>query len=377
LVTLHVDPAGLAGLAVAVGRAAEDAHATRAYYEKHGDIGWAGDGLINLCRGSDEKMQRDVRAFLGRLSNEVLPGVSAGVTAAREYYLRADQAGADRLDATMPALDPFPARRSVDPVPVGPGSRQRAAFADIVEPTAHHTEPPDFDTRMPFEPKWHDIASVGALVRDAFWAVTWAASQLGMTDRPYDLYEIALKPICGDWAGMARVGYALERAGESVGDVSTNLVWAAQCTPGAWGGNAADAATANLYAAARALADARVAMTRMGQEYASAAQGAFNFSDTIGSLLVDASDAAVTAAVAAGLTAAAGSSVVGAPVALIIGVFFASEVFKVVRTCREIVQIIGKLDALTSSLKSSGDQFGAIDGDYPLPALPAAPVLPR
>ncbi|MEN3608613.1 hypothetical protein AAH979_03620 [Plantactinospora sp. ZYX-F-223] len=375
--TLYVDPAGLHELEKATGRHVEDAQLARGYFEKHGDMVWGGQGIINAFNNTHEKINGDVRAFLGRLGNETLPGFSAGVAAARRYYANSDQAAADRMDGTMPAVDPSPARRAVDPIPTGStATRVRESFADVTEPFVHLTEPPDFNQRMAFEPKWHDMASPAGMIRNAYWAVTWAAWQIGLSDRAYDLYEGVLKPVCGDWAGMAKVGYALERTAHCLLDLSSNLTWAGQCTPSAWSGNAADAAVTTMYTINKALKDAHLAMLQMGKEYSSAAEGAFDFSDTIGSLISEAADAAITGAMAAGLATGSASTGVGAPVAVILGIWFASEVHTVVRACREIIQIVGKLDALTSSLKSSGDQFGRLDGNFPLPTLPAVPALP-
>ncbi|HEX6681443.1 MAG TPA: hypothetical protein VF062_01515 [Candidatus Limnocylindrales bacterium] len=374
---MYVDPAGMSGLEDMVNRAGEDADSARSHYDKHAGINWAGEGIINHCHDSDENIQRNVRDFLRKLSHEQLPATADAIAYARDFYARTDKASAERLDSTLAAADVASASRDVAVMAPGPSDQSLVRFGDACEPHTRLTTPPDFNEQMPFTPKWHDLASVGAMVRDAFWGVTWAASKLNICDRPYDLLEIALKPICGDWAGMARVAHVLRQVSDCMLDVSSNLVWAAQCTKWAWNGNAADAATVHLYVLEKALGQAAITMLAIGKEYDGAAKGAYDFSDTIGSLIVDATDAAVTAAAAAGVAGVVGSTGAGLPIALIIGVFCLSEVRKVVNCCITIVQIISKLDALTSTLKSAGNDFGSIDGDFPLPALPPLPELPR
>ncbi|MBE1490791.1 hypothetical protein [Plantactinospora soyae] len=43
----------------------------------------------------------------------------------------------------------------------------------------------------------------------------------------------------------------------------------------------------------------------------------------------------------------------------------------------DIISLVGKLDSLTSTSKSSANGFGEISGDCPLPELPTVPALPH
>ena len=75
----------------------------------------------------------------------------------------------------------------------------------------------------------------------------------------------------------------------------------------------------------------------------------------------------------AGGSASAG---VGLPVAALAGIFGMAEVWQVWNGVRTAMEYVAKLESLTATLKSSTNGFGAVDGDYPLPVLPAVPALP-
>jgi len=374
--SFFVDPAGLISFQQFTERAGDDADANRAHVDKYAEIKWHGEGIINLCRDTDDEIERSVRAFLTRLAIQVLPGTSAAVRGAHDHYVHTDQASEARIDATLPAHDVAAANPSSYPI-IFTNRPWPAPFADTYEPTDALTAPPDYNVEMPYEPHWSDLASPASLVRDAFWYTTLGASKLGLCDRAYDLYEIALKPCVGDWAGMATVGHVFDQVAESLVHVSANLAWAAQNLDSVWRGNAADAAAVHLHLMRRALIDANTTLTAMAAEYRTAAEGAYEFSGTIGTLISDAADAAVLAAASAAISGALASTGVGVPLAILGAAFTLTEVYKVIKAVLTILDLIAAFRALAFSFSAAGKDFGAISGSFPLPALPAVPALPR
>lgn len=230
---------------------------------------------------------------------------------------------------------------------------------------------------MEYQPKWHESISPTSQLRGAIYQVTKLGAALGICDRPYDPFEAILKPICGDWVGMARTGRVLDQVSRCVRDVGANQGWAAQCLRTAWTGNAADAAAAHLFRLAKSLQTTSETLFQLGRVYGTAAQGAFNLADTIGSLLSAIGDAAISAAASAAVAGGAASTGVGLPVAAIAGLVGVVEVTRVIDGVVNVIDLVGKFDTIISTAKSGMSHFGRIDGDYPLPELPAVSALPR
>ncbi len=106
---------------------------------------------------------------------------AAAVRASLAYYTGTDQANAEALDRTYPQVTGDDARPGT--VPVRPGVAQ---FHDTAEPQSRFKPPPDYNGAYPHDPRWFDMVSPGALLRDAIWTVTGAAASLGICDRAYD-----------------------------------------------------------------------------------------------------------------------------------------------------------------------------------------------
>jgi hypothetical protein len=86
------------------------------------------------------------------------------------------------------------------------------AFVDEFEPQDSLKAQPDYNVEMPYQPSWTDLASPTSLLRDAIWAVTGLGKVLGMCDRQYDIFEVVLKPVCGDWAGIKATGVTMNNS---------------------------------------------------------------------------------------------------------------------------------------------------------------------
>lgn len=377
--SVYADPAGLTGIEGMARRAGEDISKARVQFDKHGEIVWLLDGLINQFQDDGDRIRQGLLAFLDKAGSQVLPATADAVAYARDYYARTDQASAEKLDATIRGADVIAEGKGVPGISPGPSNRDLVRFQDMCEPTAHlgHVEYDDSAYGMDYKPKWHEFISPSSQLRNAIYKVTGLAANIGLCDRAYDPFEVVLKPICGDWAGLARTGHVLNQVSGCVLDTAANLSWAAQCLPSAWDGNAADAADAHLYRLTKALRAAADSIDKMGAEYRSAARGAFDIADTIGGLLHEIADAAIAAAAAGAVAGGSAATGVGLPVALLAGLFGAYEIHRVVSGILDIISLVGKLDSLTSTLKSSANGFGEVSGDYPLPELPAIPALPH
>ena len=376
--SLYADQTGLTRVADMVDRAGEDVAKAASHFDQHGEIAWVLDGIINTFQPNGDQIRADVLGHLNKAGKEALPATAGAIVLARDHYARTDQASAERLDSTFPAVDVATEAKGVSSVTPGPDNRNQKMFADLVEPADRlkHVEYDDDAYAMNYKPKWHDFISPSTVLRDAIYDVTAFAAWIGICDRAYDPFEVILKPLCGDWVGMARVGTVLEQVSECLRDVGMNLSMLASWLPTVWDGNAADAADAHLYRTIKSLRAAADSMQMMGAEYRSAAQGAYDIADTVGGLLHDIADAAIAAAAAGMVAGGSASTGVGLPVAALAGIFGMAEVWQVWNGVRTAMEYVAKLESLTATLKSSTNGFGAVDGDYPLPALPAVPALP-
>ncbi len=371
--SFSVDTAALAGLPALLDRMQEDARGGTTYLKAETDINWTGEGIINILSGGHRHVQDEIRAFLGTVETGVAGPTAAAVRASIEYYNRTDTANAEALDRTYPAVNLEEARQGT--VPLLPGV---AHFADTAEPQERLKPPPDHNTAYPHEPRWYDIVSPGALLRDAIWTVTGAAASLGICDRAYDPYEVILKPFdrrLGRGTRLCRCVPQPRRRGRGHGRQHSVGVAVGRDRVDRAGGIGLCRAPGRRV---EEPVHCAVTAARHRQEYESAADSMNEFRSTIAALLNDIADAAIMAAASAGIAGLAGSTGVGLPIALIIGVFTLTRIYKVVHGVFTIIDTIARLDALASATRSAQDSFGKIDSGSPLPTLPdSVPPLPN
>ncbi|NJC69221.1 hypothetical protein HC031_05740 [Planosporangium thailandense] len=379
-VSFDVDPTALDALRQLLERGSQDASAMKSYWHNNAGVDFTGEGIINLFRDTDDKIESNVEKYFDTLSGHTMPGVAEAVARAGKYYRSTDAAAAERLDGSMPSTDVTAATRD-DLQVTADYLHPSPAFSDVAEPTNQLKALPDFNATMPYQPAWTDLASPTSLLRDAIWAVTKLGVMLGICDRQYDIFEVVLKPVCGDWAGIKATGATMTNLANATIDLHVNLGHAILGMNTAWHGNAADAASAHFHLIRKSLFDAGVALTKLGAEYDGAAEACYSMSSTIGAILGDITDAAVAAAVAGAATGALTASGVGVPAALVLGAFTLTKVYRVVKEVFNIIKIIAdmtaRVNALRSAVGSTSGDFGKIDGSFTPFGLPETPALPR
>ncbi|MFI5897319.1 hypothetical protein ACIA5D_45225 [Actinoplanes sp. NPDC051513] len=377
--TLYVETDGLTAAERMVRSAADDVIAARNHFEDNGKIVWILDGIINIVQDESNRIRWSVLAFLNNAGQNALPAAADAITDARNYYARTDQAGAEKIDATMPGVNVAAESKDAPAPQPGPNNRDLIPLHDVREPRGRlgHVSFDDSAYGLDYQPKWHDMISPAASLRTAIYEVTELASKIGMCDRAYDPYEVVLKPICGDWAGMARLGHVLNQLEWCLRDVATNLAWTAQGIRSVWMGNAGDAASAYFFKMAKTLDTSASTLDGLGKMYSEAARGAFDLAETIGSLLSGIADAAIFAAAAGATAGGSAATGIGLPLAALAAIGGAAEVARVVHDVIQIIDYVAKFDTLTSTLKSSLQHFGEVDGEFPVPELPPVPPVPR
>lgn len=369
----RVDEGGLQGMVEFSTRLGEDATASRRYFDNNTDINWTGEGLINILTGGHQSVQEHVSKYLGSINNPIATGLNEQLSGSLDYYRSTDDANEARLDEAYRGGDVGEAKQGTEPT-----NSNAPRFADLYTIEDFLKQVKDYNADFPYEPNWKDIISPSSLLRDAIWKVTEAGTSLGICDRPYDPFEVVLKPLIGDWAGMRACADVFENLGNALQAMGDNIQHAAEGTSEVWEGNAGSNAQAYLYNLSKPPRNCQQPLLDLAKEYKEAAQGAYDFSRTIGVLISDIADAAIAAAASAAITALAGSTGVGLPIALVVGAFTVSRIYKVVKAIRDVIDILVRLEALLNSVKATAGDFGLIESGGTLPTLPGGITgLPR
>jgi uncharacterized protein YukE len=371
-VTLSVDLVALNGLSDLLDRAYDDADAAGRYSWDETDLNLTGDGLINLLTGGHLEARRGVTMWLGEVRDRALGNTGAAVRDALGHYRGTDGASAERLDRTLPGADATEVRGDLPastPVmgPVAPSMY----FTDLAEPQHAMRTPQDYNDELPYTPSFTGLASPFELIRVAIYRVTEFAAFLGICDRSYDIAEVVLKPLVGDWAGLRACADVHRDTGEAVEQIGRNVLKAVDVMPDAWRGNAADACRAHLARVAKALLDSKAQFEALAKEYEGAAKGAHELSGAAGNLLNDIGDAALTAAASGTITAAAGSTGWGLPAAVLIGGIALTKTYRVVHGIAEILKEISRMQMYISGINASIEGLGRVDSHLTLPPVPS------
>lgn len=354
-----VDPATLRGLSLLLDRLGEDGRAAAAHTAASTAIPWAGEGLINLLAGDHEEVREQVRGFFLDVDRRLAGPAADRVRQASADYLAADrEAAAELAELGPPSTSPG----------AGPGPRGDA-FADRADPVRRLRPPADHEATYPHQPHWSDLASPGALLRDAIWGVTEAAAGLGLIDRAYDPYEWVLKPVVGDWAAVRGCADVFAGLADAAADMSRNLDGAASATAALWSGAGGAACAAHLSDAAGGLGGAQRPLRQVAEAYHRAAEAMNHLRNTLASLLNDIADAAIMAAASAAVAGLAGSTGVGLPVALVIGAFTLTRIYTVVRGVMLLLDAVALGRSAIAAEASAIGSFGRIDADVALPVL--------
>ncbi|GGN85979.1 hypothetical protein GCM10010112_67010 [Actinoplanes lobatus] len=379
-----VDLAAMESLRKLLERGSEDASSMRSYWEGNAGIDFLGEGVINLIQRSDDHVESSIGSYLDTLAGRTMPGLAEAIDMAARHYRATDQAAAASIDSALPGANVTAAADGDVPIAFD-YYRPAPSFSDAADPGARLAGLPNFNQRMPYQPSWTDLSSPTSLLRDAIWSVTWLGMKLGVCDRQYDIAEVVLKPVLGDWAGMKATGVTMVNLSNAIVDLHSNLGRAILGIRGSWEGNAADAAVANLHEVRKSLLRTATALLKIGKEYDDAAEGCYDMSGTIGNILSDITDAAVAAAAGAAATGALTASGAGVPIALLLGAFTVTKVYRVCKEVYTMIKIIAdmvsRVNAAVSAVDASAGDFGILDvsdfGSAPLPPGPhTAPLTP-
>ncbi|MGQ0837378.1 hypothetical protein [Actinokineospora sp.] len=105
-----VDKNGMAAWPVQVDRLRNDAVSATKHLVEQTDINWVGEGIANLIQGGHRACYDRAFDFYDNASAHVFVNYHNAAKHTLDTYLRTDQAGAERIDATYPGADDPDAR---------------------------------------------------------------------------------------------------------------------------------------------------------------------------------------------------------------------------------------------------------------------------
>jgi hypothetical protein len=226
-----VNARSVGGLADALDRRAHDLTSAASYLQAQSALKF-GAGLVNELLQVHERVMATVDTFLRHASDDYAERYSTGVAQAVRAYTTVDASANARIDATLPGvIDPSVPAHLADQS-IGP-----EIFADgeplVLQP------PPDYEAQYPYQPGWYDLMSPASIPRDAVWYVTGFLHKLGLYPEQCDPYQTFTRPLCGDWAGLERVSFALTSVARALSYVSAHVEAEANTLDKVWTGHAA------------------------------------------------------------------------------------------------------------------------------------------
>jgi hypothetical protein len=361
-----VNARAVAGLADALDLRAHDLTRTSTYLQVNSRLTF-GAGLINELAQTHEQAMSAIQTLLRHAANDNAEAYSRGISDALRAYATTDLAASARLDVTLPGvIDPSVPAHLADQS-VGP-----EIFADPACLT--FPDPPDFEAQHPYQPEWADALSPSSIPRDLVWYVTSALASIGLLPGPCDPFQTFVRPICGDWAGLARTSFALTEVAKALGFVSGRVNQEATGLDRVWTGNAASSCRSVLKRFAHDLLPAADVISALAEDYQRVSDEARAKGEALAevvSLLVD---------VCASL---------GVEATLEIGVEAVADMPRLVRTAEEIwdalvvgIRLLSELEDVLRGAQVDVDALALQLGILPTRPLEftlpdTAPALPR
>jgi hypothetical protein len=272
-----VNPRAVAGLADALDLRAHNLTGAAGYLQAYSSLRF-GAGLVNELFRTHEQVMSTVQTFLRHIGDDYAEAYAAGVSRAVASYLGTDQDARARLDASLPGV--------IDPaVPARPAD-QSAGPEIFADPSCLSlATPPDFEAEYPYHPHWYDLLSPSSIARDVIWYGTGVLAKLGLFPAQVDPYESFTAPLCGDWAGLERVSYALTQVARALAFVSARIDDEAMALDRVWTGHAAGNCRYALRRFARDLGPAQDLVVQLAADYHQVAVTAREQGEALGTLV--------------------------------------------------------------------------------------------
>ncbi|MGK3201049.1 hypothetical protein [Amycolatopsis sp. MEPSY49] len=331
-----------------------DAKAAEGFAEANLQIG-AQPGLIAELVGSHEQAKGEIVKALTGLAS-VCEASSAELDRVRQMYDRVDQGSAERLDRTYP--DPGSPPR-MPSVPGLPADTSTQAVRQITHP-AERLKPPQ---AAEFTNPVQLVNDLGNLISAGYWTQQFLDATIQVN--PVEEFS---NWVAGDWEQFAKASDALNSLSLFCGDLAYDLKTNVTTLLTSWTGNAANEAFQYFNGLAGTVDGYAAGPGTLRDKYREAAQGVWEFSETINDVIQDIFDSIFWGAVELAAGGVLAETVVGPAVLWSLAALECKNVVdgwkqmtNLLMNVQNTIRLIhgGVLDVI-----GSGGNFGA----HPLPA---------
>jgi hypothetical protein len=331
-----------------------------------------GEGWFNQLDGKHDAVVEQTASWFRKLADPVLATTASKVNATIRLFEHTESANVAAIDAGVPtrvdtvdvSLPAWPKSGTEVSVPYGP-------FEFIEDPAEALGKLHDYegDPQLTYHPQIYDLLSPAGAARATFVKVTEFLAWLGFLDRPYDPYDVFVKPVVGDWAALRQYADVLRKAGDSVERAGIGIDRARHMLGPVWRGRAADACVVWLGAVAKPMCDAPTALDSMADAYERAAQGAAKFRSLLDDVLNSCIDAAffIAGALAIGAGGAAATGGISAGVATVVA---GAEIWTMVNGITTLLQAVADTNLIMDGVEAAMNDFGSLGAGGQLPYLP-------
>jgi hypothetical protein len=331
-----------------------------------------GEGWFNQLHGKHDAVVEQAASWFGKLADPVMATTASNVGATIRLFEHTEAANAAAIDHAVPSridtvdvsLPAWPKSGTETSIDYGP-------FEYIQDPADALGNLHDYegDPQLRYHPQIWDFVSPAGAARGTFVKVTEFLAWLGFLDRPYDPFDVFVKPVVGDWAGLRRYADVLRKAGDAAERAGIGIDRARHMLGPVWRGRAADACVVWLGAVAKPMRDAPTALDALADAYESAAQGAAQFRNLLDDILTSCIDAAffIAGALAIGGAGAAATGGISAGVAVLIA---GGEIATIVTGIKTLIQAAADTSLIMDGVQAAMNDFGSLQAGGQLPNLP-------
>ena len=294
--SFSVEPHALDGYAGQLGRAGDDAQATKNYLDGY-TIPGGGDGALILLAGPSAVDALTATIDVTQKLSTVCHLSQAGLTEAANYYRSTDAAAAARLDGTLPGREPAPAT----PLEGEWAATGRTpTFTDAREP-ADRLKPVD-DIKYSHPLAFLDTISL------SHWALEGFDYVFG-----FNPLEQSLNFYVGDWQAFGKAGRAIRNTADALDDLALNVQGGAVALhPTWWQGHAGETAYQHFADLAQGVNGLVEPMREIATQFDTIGSSIYHSAESVSGLVKGMVDAAVIAGIAAAAGTASAITGIGA-----------------------------------------------------------------
>jgi hypothetical protein len=357
-VGFSVDPGGVKQLSGALQVAADDATLIEQRVRDHTIIGWAGEGMLNSLKADIEHTHQWAQS-VPRSVATLLDSSAAGFTQAATVYEHTDREAAKTYDRFYPDTEGDRHAYLKDQPGPSSGGLFKPPYLGVkwqLEPSNHYPgEDPGFGYKYN---AYTDAFSISGNIRGLVHKICG-----------FDIFEVFLIKISGDWDGLWKAADELENCGSAVNTVGLMAQRYANDLPAAWTGDAGEAARESLLRLGLLISARKDQYKFVAAEYRKMANLSWDLFDALGIVLGELLDKMAEIAIAVAAGTATIETVIGGVIGYGVAAYLVKEAVGIAMECSKLLT---KIDNIVKVGKVTFGAFSSVSGPGPsLLPLPA------